>query len=157
MDDAVRWTSTLDANLGVLTRMIDGVDDEAALRPILDGASSLNWMVGHLVVSRDSMLRAAGASEIGGDDVRACYGYGTRAPDADVAHPLADLVGTLRQQGEALQVATDALTDAALDDPSGITQASRRGYLEFMVWHETYHLGQAVLYRRASGLDSPIG
>jgi uncharacterized damage-inducible protein DinB len=24
-------------------------------------------------------------------------------------------------------------------------------WIEFMAWHETYHLGQAMLYRRAAG------
>jgi hypothetical protein len=27
--------------------------------------------------------------------------------------------------------------------------------IEFLAWHETYHLGQATLYRRAAGLAEP--
>ena len=30
-------------------------------------------------------------------------------------------------------------------------------WIEFLAWHETYHLGQATLYRRAAGLPSVVG
>ena len=157
MDDAAAWIRTLDANLGLLKRQVDGVEDEGALRPLFEGGSSLNWMVGHLVASRDAMLRTAGADPLGDASIRERYDYGTTAPEAETATDLGTLLDLLTKQGERLSERLPELDEAALAAPSGMGDADRHRYLTFMVWHETYHLGQAVLYRRALGLDSPIG
>ncbi len=157
MSDVTIWTRTLEANLGLLDRMLDGVDREGSLRPLVPGGSHLNWLVGHLAVSRDAMLRAAAADPLADARIGELYGYGTDAPGRDAAVELTELTDLLRRQGERLAERLPVLDDGALAAPSGMGDTDVDRYLEFMVWHETYHLGQAVLYRRALGLDSPIG
>lgn len=157
MSDVAAWTRALEGNLGLLERMLEGIDQAGSLRPWTDGGSSLNWMVGHLVVSRDGMLAMAGAERLGGDRVEERYRYGTQAPEHAEALELDALVALLRQQGERLATRLATLDDDALAAPSDMGDADVRRSLEFLVWHETYHLGQAVLYRRALGLASPIG
>lgn len=157
MSDVATWARTLDANLGLLERMLDGVDRQGSLRPLVPGGSHLNWLAGHLAVSRDAMLRAAGAEGLGAARVDALYRRGANAPGDDAALELSELTDLLRRQGERLAERLPVLDDGALAAPSGMKDADVGRYLEFMVWHETYHLGQAVLYRRALGLDSPIG
>jgi uncharacterized damage-inducible protein DinB len=157
VSDVAAWGRALERNLGLLERMLDGVAPEGALRPIVEGGSSLNWMVGHVAASRDAMLAAAGAERLGGDRVAERYRDGTPVPAADAALPLDELMGLVRRQGERLDGRLAEMDDDALAAPSGMGDADVRRALEFLVWHETYHLGQAVLYRRALGLDSPIG
>lgn len=157
MSDVATWTRTLDANLELLERMLEGVDRAGSLRPLVTGGSHLNWLVGHMVVSRDAMLRAAGAEGFGAGQLEPLYRRGANAPDDDAALDLSELTALLRRQGRRLVERLPTLDDDALAAPSGMADADVRRLLEVMVWHETYHLGQAVLYRRALGLDSPVG
>jgi hypothetical protein len=157
VSDVATWTRTLDGNLGLLERMLAGVDRPGSLRPLAEGGSHLNWLVGHLAVSRDAMLRAAAADPLGDERLREGYRMGSDAPGDAAALELGALTELLRRQGQRLAERLPNLDDDALAAPSGMGDADVRRYLEFMVWHETYHLGQAVLYRRALGLDSPIG
>lgn len=156
MSDAARWHRTLSRHLTLLKSMLEGIDDDTALRPLITGGSTLNWVVGHLTVSRDSMLRAAGAAALGDEAAAALYELGTHPPGPDRAIPLADLVALFERQGERLNDALDRATEEALAAPSGVGDSTVRNYLDFMVWHEAYHMGQTVLYRRAAGLASPI-
>ena len=157
MADVASTTKTLDANLSLLARQADGVGQASSLRPLYAGGSSFNWMIGHLAVSRDAMLAAAGVEKLGGDELVATYSYGTKAPDAAAAHDVTTLLDLLARQGERIAAVLPTLDDEALAAPSRRGGQNVGAHLTFMVWHETYHLGQAALYRGALGLDSVIG
>lgn len=81
----------------------------------------------------------------------------TKAPDAATAFPANDLLALLERQGEQLSAQLPRLSQADFDAASGRGEMTVADYVAFMVWHETYHLGQAALYRGALGLDSVIG
>jgi hypothetical protein len=138
---------TLQRNLDLLRRLAADVADEAARVPIVPGGSHFAWLLAHLIVSRDGILGRLGAERVWDDDARSRYGHGSDAGAGDYP-PMADLVALLSLQGERI--------DAALaSEPELPGDALDR--IDFMVWHEIYHLGQATLYRRAAGLASPIG
>jgi hypothetical protein len=138
---------TLQGNLDLLRRLTADVDDDAARVPIVAGGSHFAWLLAHLIVSRDGILGRLGAERVWDDEARKRYGHGSDAGAVDYP-PMADLLALLSLQGERI--------DAALaSEPTLAGDALDR--IDFMVWHETYHLGQATLYRRAAGLTSPIG
>jgi len=146
--------AVFDRNLRVLTRTVEGVGDAAAATPLFEGGSHLHWLLGHLVVSRDGLLRHLGAEPVWGEDAAASFGRGS-TPDARPTATIAEQIGRLGQQQAQLEATLATVDDATLARPAG--RMTVAAWIEFLAWHETYHVGQATLYRRAAGLASAIG
>ena len=147
--------SVLERNLQILERMADGMDDAAADHAPVTGGSTLRWLLGHLLAYRDQMLRRLGAEPVWDEATAAPFKKGSQAAGGPA---LADMVAALRTQAPRLAAAFEGADAAALAEPSTRASLGTLGAeLEFFVWHDTYHIGQAALYRRAAGLDSPIG
>ncbi|MBA2668611.1 MAG: DinB family protein [Trueperaceae bacterium] len=145
---------TLRRNLELLHRFAKDFDDAASRTPIVPGGSHFAWLLAHLAVARDAMLERLGAERVWDAAAAERYKRGSDAAAHDPP-PIEEILRTLDRQGERLASAMQAVDDAALAAPEGSGSVSDR--LEFLIWHETYHLGQGALYRRAAGLESPIG
>jgi uncharacterized damage-inducible protein DinB len=141
-------------NLTVLAGMMDGIDDHAAGVSLVDGGSNLHWLLGHLVASRDALLERLGAERVWDVDIARDFARGSAGAAPRVA-TIAEQLTRLRAQQARLETALVGIDRSALDRDAG--RMTIGGWIEFMAWHETYHLGQAMLYRRAAGLPSTIG
>jgi len=142
-------------NHSLLTRNVEGLSDAQALVTLFDGGNHLNWLVAHLVTSRDHMLDALGAERVRSEEIDEGFDFGHPAPTSEEAWPLAQHVQDYLTTHERLLAALAEATDERLSQPH---ENSTLGHqLTFMLWHEAYHVGQATLYRRKAGLKSPIG
>jgi hypothetical protein len=146
--------AVLERNLHLLQRFAEGVDEAASRLRVIPGGSHLAWLLAHLVATRDVMLRLADVDGVWDAETGARFGRGSDA-GAPEYPPLPELLALLEEQQGRLTVALEGF--AALADDAEAPAAGTLERLEFLVWHETYHLGQALLYRRAAGLPSPIG
>lgn len=147
--------AVLQRNLQVLLRMADGMSDAQADVALSQGGSTMRWLLGHLIAYRDAMLRLLGGEAVWDEATAAPFERGTAAAGGP---SLGELVEALRTQGERLAAAIEAVDADTLARPSQrASLGSLGGEIEFGVWHDTYHIGQAALYRRAAGLASPIG
>ena len=144
-------------NHSLLTRNLEGLTDEQALVTLFDGGNHLNWVVAHLVAARDAMLVALGAERVRSEEVDAVFDYGSTAPTPGEAWPLAQHVADYLTAHDRLLAALEGLTDEQLAQPYDSSNGTLGYQLNFMLWHEAYHVGQATLYRRKAGLKSPIG
>lgn len=149
--------SVFDRNLKLLTNLLDGLTEDAARQRLFDGGSDLHWLLGHLVASRDGLLALLDSERVWDEDAARTFGRGS-SPDA--APPTEDTsVGRqlerLGDQQAKLARLVETAEDAVFERLSG--RRSVAAWFEFLAWHETYHLGQVTLYRRAAGLPSPIG
>ncbi len=142
-------------NHGLVNKLVDGLSDEQALLTIVDGGSHLNWVIAHLVTSRNEMLEALGQPRVRSKAVDDAYEYGTTAPAPAAARPLAEHVADYQKAHEQLVAALEVATEDQLGAP--YSRSTVDGTLEFALWHEAYHVGQLTLYRRLAGLKSPIG
>ncbi len=143
-------------NLEILERMADGVDETQADRSLVPGGSTLRWLLGHLVATRDVMLTHLAAEPVLDEAMSARFQRGASAADLRPAGPaVSELLALLHAQLERLEQAFAAADEARLAAPSGGSTLGES--IEFLVWHDTYHIGQATLYRRGAGLESPIG
>jgi uncharacterized damage-inducible protein DinB len=147
--------TVLRRNLELLERMVDGVNEAWADRELFPGGSTLRWLLGHLIDTRDLMLRQLQSDPVLDPRWRERYARGTSATRTPGEPPLATMVALLHRQQERLERAFAAADEETLAAQSG--DRTLGDELEFLVWHDTYHIGQATLYRRASGLASPIG
>ena len=143
-----------DRNLTLLARIVDGIDDEAARVPLIEGGSHLHWLLGHLVASRDGLLGHIGAQRVWDTTSAKAFGRGS-GPGAPIVASIDEQLARLRTQQARIDEALGKLDDATLERDAG--RMTVAAMIEFLAWHETYHLGQATLYRRAAGLASPIG
>ena len=147
--------TVLERNLQLLLRMVDGMSDAQADVALSEGGSTMRWLLGHIVAYRDAMLRLLDGQSVWDEATAAPFKRGTAAAGGPA---LSDLLEALRTQGARLTTAFDAADADTLARPSQrASLGNLGGEIEFGVWHDTYHMGQAALYRRAAGLASPIG
>lgn len=139
-----------------------GVTHEQSLRSAREGGNSINWVLGHMLSSRGSMLRLLGLEPLLGEDHGKLYGRGTGAigPDSACvslerlrelwAQSQTSLTGALGDaSAEQLERCVPKLFQPEEDEPVGIQLAQ-------LVFHESYHAGQLGVIRRNLGLSAAI-
>lgn len=141
-------------NLEVLAGTVEGIDEAGARVPVVAGGSHLHWLLGHLVASRDALLERLGAERVWDAEEAKAFGRGSTAGAAE-GMTVAQHLERLRAQQARLDALLPTVTPAALAREAG--RMTVGGWVEFLAWHEAYHVGQATLYRRAAGLPSTIG
>jgi uncharacterized damage-inducible protein DinB len=146
--------TVFERNLKLLERTVDGISVDAAAAPLVAGGSNLHWLLAHLVVSRDGLLARIGGQRVWDAEAAEAFGRGSRPGTGAPATP-AEQLSRLREQQARLEAALEDLRDEDLGREAGAMTIG--AWIEFLAWHETYHLGQATLYRRAAGLPSVVG
>jgi uncharacterized damage-inducible protein DinB len=141
-------------NLEVLSGIVDGIDEDAGSVSLVDGGSNLHWLLGHLVASRDGLLERLGVGRVWDAAIARDFGRGSPGA-APVVATIPEQLARLRAQQARIETSLAEVDGSTLERSSG--RMTVGAWIEFMAWHETYHLGQAMLYRRAAGLPSTIG
>jgi len=147
----------LQVNGRVLLRQIEGLTGEDLLRQPDMRGNCFNWVLGHIVSNRNSILKSLGAEEIWGEDERALYGResqpitGAESPHLSMERLLEDH----RISGERIEARLETITDAELDVMRN-EETSVWRWISFLVWHEAYHTGQFEYLRQLSGVDDKV-
>jgi uncharacterized damage-inducible protein DinB len=148
---------------GAIKRNLDEVSNEDSLVQPPGAGNCLNWVLGHIVVARDTILGLAGGAPVVGDEVAAHYRRGSDPlRPGDKVPDLATLRGLLRDSQHRLLPALAALSDEALALP--VPEPMRQPPLTGSVadalirlhYHEGYHNGQMGLLRRLAGKEGAI-
>ena len=156
---------TLRQMLSLSTRALgvnlDGFTHEEALAQPPGGGNCVNWIVGHVVVHRNHMLRALGAEPVWDAGIDARYDRGSEpVTGAEGAQTLDALRDALDRSREALLAALEATTDAQLaavpEAASGSATGPLGRRLALLIAHEAYHAGQVGMLRRISGRPGAI-
>jgi hypothetical protein len=140
----------------LMHRHVDDLSDEEACVSPLEGDSA-NWILGHLLVSRDEVSQMLGAERQFDEALHARYGGGSQpvtAPAANVP-PLS----RLRQMWDEFEPHLKRYVRAAT--PETFTQEITRangskttlgGRIAFyLLFHEGFHIGQFEYARHAVG------
>jgi hypothetical protein len=138
----------LDVTQRVAMLNLAGVSHDESMQRFVNGSNSINWITGHIIATRQRLLRECGNID-GGEELRE-YAPGT--------NPGLDL-GTLRDllpKTHALQRdLLCTLEDRALDGPAPFSPSgnpmSLGDLLSRIAFHEAYHVGQLGLARRLLG------
>lgn len=158
MSDLVRpITDLFRFNSEMVTLALADLSPEDACHRLKDGeGSSIAYLVGHLCSSRYGLLQTLGAAD--SNPYRELYGEGAGSRDGDAYPPITELAAGWRETADRLHAALAEVTDedAARDDDTGFPtpEKSLRGRLAFVLWHETYHLGQIGILRTEKGYPS---
>lgn len=133
----------------------DLTHEESLLLP-RPGGSCANWVLGHIVAFRSTILPLLGDSPYWAREDCAPYARGSERLDPARARPFDGLLHDLDATQERIRAGIARLTDAALaETPPGEkrTLAQRLFFLQF---HEAYHVGQLGLLRRLAGKPGAI-
>jgi uncharacterized damage-inducible protein DinB len=145
-----------------ITVNLEGFSQEESLRPGPGGGNCVNWVLGHIVTSRNGILALLGEEPALHAAVAERYRRGSQpiAHARDAAH-LDILVQALEDSQRRLLAALGRASEldmakpaASPAIPSGDTSVG--GQLSFLHFHETYHAGQLGLLRRNAGKPGAI-
>ena len=146
-------------NLAIAEAQAAGLSQaEALLQPPFRG-NCFNWILGHIVASRDDILAALGAEKLlGGAAARYDMGSEPILADGPGVIPLVQLLELMRASGDTLAI---TLPNAADDDLTKTIQVRDRenkvgDRVFFLYFHESYHIGQLELLRQLAGKNDKI-
>jgi uncharacterized damage-inducible protein DinB len=133
--------------------------EDSLLQPPFRG-NCLNWLLGHIIVSRHRLLKLLGQPPLLDSTALAQYETDSEPITAERAGllPLEQLLAILEQTQDQLSAALQAITDDELARPIEVNgRPSTIGQRLFgLYFHETYHTGQTELLRQLAGKNDKI-
>lgn len=145
-------------NVGIVKMQTEGLTHEDSMRQLPHG-NCLNWVLGHISASRDSVLETLGEPPLM-DTYGVRYQRGSdpvmRADEGTMT--LKELLSWLDRSQERLATALSKMDEAALarEYRSGDRKTTVGQRVFFLYFHETYHVGQTELFRQLAGKDDKV-
>jgi uncharacterized damage-inducible protein DinB len=158
MSDISNLVEVYERTYRVILMQTEGLSHADSLRQLPFRGNCMNWVLGHIVMHRDKVLELLGEKpvmKLGDSDL---YNRGSDPiregkPALTLEELLAALEQTREQLTAALQSASPADLEARADEGGQQTKLER---IQFLQWHETYHLGQLEILRQLAGKDDAV-
>ena len=153
-------TATLSRMYGInhhaLHVNVKGVTNEEAWIQPRPYGNCMNWVVGHIVASRNGILAALGEEAIWPKEEAKTYARHSAPITAPgEGKPLDVMLADFDRAQERINSALGRITAADLAKPFGDGDTVG-GWLHFLQFHEAYHIGQVALLRRIVGHEGAI-
>ncbi|MFQ6115044.1 MAG: DinB family protein [bacterium] len=127
---------------------------DSLVQPHPDG-NCLNWVVGHIVATRNLILSLLGESAIWSDEEAESYKRGSKPiQDGDAARSLEKILADFNRSQELIINALKRMKETDL--ATKIDEETLGQKLAGLYFHETYHIGQTGLLRRLAGKKGAI-
>ncbi|HEY3249770.1 MAG TPA: hypothetical protein VGK25_01500 [Ignavibacteria bacterium] len=120
--------------------------EESLISP--PAGNCINWIIGHIVVTRDEMLEEMGLEKICSDLITRSYISGSEAIKKEEAW---DIILLLELYDKSQEIITKHLETLDLTDQID----KKKSYAGF-AFHEAYHIGQIGILRRMLGKKALI-
>lgn len=150
-------TSFMNGNKFVLGKQLDGLTHEDSITQLPFRGNCLNWVIGHIVDSRDNVLRLLDCEPYLTEKQANLYKSGSDPITADSdAEQLDWLWETYCKQDDFIRQALEKMT---VDDLEQVKDGSERTIgdrLRGLMWHETYHVGQTEYLRQLTGTNDKV-
>ena len=147
----------LKTNTIVIKQQLDSLSDaDLLLQPEARG-NCANWILGHIINGRNSIIKRLGGETFWGDEEANMYQYNTEPiTNADDPHlPMAQLLEQLDLGQARIVACLETITDEALDET--VRDESTLGdMVNFLIWHESYHTGQFEYLRQLTGVNDKV-
>lgn len=152
-------TSELKRNQWVIMRQLEGLSHEDSLLQLPFRGNCMNWVIGHILESRNTMLTLLSQEPFWDQATRDIYRAdsepitsGDNAVNLDQMR--ADLEGSEKQLTSLLEGVSVADLNAPVGEGDHQSTVGKR--LKFLTWHEAYHTGQTEILRQLAGTDDKI-
>lgn len=147
-------------NLRLIKLQTEGLSNADSLVQTPYNINSLNWVVGHIAVNRDNILRLLGSEPMLSEAETARYKRESDPikSDGEDVIALERLLEILERGGEKITEELAALDKAELDREImvGERKVTLGARLYFYYFHDTYPTGQTDLLRQVAGANDKI-
>lgn len=146
-------------NASVLKRSVDGLTDDDWIRRPNDHSNHMLWIVGHVAWTRTTLLARLGAPWV--VPWLGLYARGKKCEDGPDCPSPQSAMEAWNESCSRLHAAMEAASQELLDTPAtqGPPSADGKlsGIVDFLSFHETYHVGQIAYLRSWLGRGGPMG
>ncbi|MDQ3021939.1 MAG: hypothetical protein M3R36_15405 [Bacteroidota bacterium] len=132
----------------VLNKNLEGISQEESLKCPDAGGNCLNWIVGHIVVTRDSLHELLGVEKMCSDKIVGLYKRGSVPINAENAEGIENLLKMYNDSQEKII--------KILDEKDYKEDLEKSNELAGSGFHEAYHVGQTGVLRRVAGKPGAI-
>jgi len=135
---------------------IDDISDEESLIVPQPAGNCMNWILGHIILSRNSMLKSLGQEELRIQTKFEHYERGAASEtDSQNLTSFEQLKNDFRSINERF---LSVLNDIPLEKFNQVSHTNKTlaDDLAFLYFHEAYHAGQIGLIRRLLGRKGAI-
>ena len=148
----------LDRTAFVVNAQLDGLSHEDCLLQLPFRGNCANWVLGHIISSRSSMIKQITGETYWDDETDALYKFGSEPiTDGENALHLDPLLEHLKNSAESLKNAIEGATQEQLEAIwNEERQSTVLDFLLFMTWHEGYHAGQFEYLRQLAGKNDKV-
>ncbi|HEU4724373.1 MAG TPA: DinB family protein [Candidatus Eisenbacteria bacterium] len=153
-------TKLFEINVHTMRVNTEGITDDEALIQPEPGGNCMNWVIGHILSSREGMLRLLGEPTVLSPEIAERYKRGS-APitKASAAKgdglPFSKLMEALTTSQERLLRGISKADDAKWSENVPNFGTAREA-VHFLHFHEAYHAGQIAILRRMAGKKGAI-
>lgn len=155
--------TTAERNFAIINMQLKDVTHEESLLQLPFRGNCINWVMGHITQSRDRMLQVANLPSVWTPQQIERYKRDSapvleEGPDViRLEHISADLA----KMHEALvaklkQISEEELDSIGKEVIKGAAPWSIYSWLDFLLWHETYHVGQLEYLRQLTGKNDKV-
>ena len=121
--------------------------EESLICPVA-GGNCINWILGHIIVSRDDMREVLGMEKASSEELLENYSRGTKTITKERAINFPELLNMFNDLQEPMEKKIESA------DLTGKQEDLKQ--LTFLCFHEAYHAGQLGLLRRIAGKSGAI-
>jgi hypothetical protein len=148
----------------ILMMNLAGIDEATALARPASGGNCVNWLAGHVVSVRDSLLRLLGEEPFLTDEERELYKRGAAGiepggPHTELKRLKEGLMTTYKQIVAALMAMPEEKFAEELDAsmfPGPVSYPTVGTMVGIIALHDGYHCGQIGLSRRINGKEGVV-
>lgn len=144
-------------NADIIKRQTDGITHEQSLLQFPFRGNCLNWVLGHLLLRRCTVMEMLGLEPVLGQDERERYQTGSE-PILEDGYGVIHLERLLElfddastQISQALDTVSDEKWNAMHDDKFTVAET-----IFGLYFHDTYHTGQTELHRQLAGKNDRV-
>jgi hypothetical protein len=149
-------------NYGVLQAQLKDLTHEDSLLQLPFRGNCLNWIIGHITQSRDRMLQLVDEPSVWTIEQIARYQRDSPpVTSGEDAIRLEQMLADLATMHGRLTARLERITPEELAAPGkevikGIATWSVGEFVNFLLWHETYHVGQTEILRQLAGKNDKV-
>lgn len=147
-------------NVAIVRMQTKELSHAESVAPLPFNANCMNWTLGHMVDSRNSLLGLLGEAPALAPELAARYARDGEpvAPGEEVV-PLEDLLAALEGGQERIAAALARLTEADWSREVALTGRTARPvsfWVLFLYFHDSFHTGETSVLRQAHGKGDKV-
>lgn len=150
-------SEAFERNISIVLQQTNGLTNEESFLHLPEGSNCLNWVLGHIANNRDIVLKVLGEDlEIGEASARYKRESEPVVGPGEGVVSLEELQSWLKRLQKRT---TEALSKADLTVLTQVNEGSRKSRAQYLItlfFHETYHVGQAEIFRQLAGKNDKI-